>query len=931
MNIMNRLTWKSMWENKTRTIVTVVGIVLSAAMFTAVTTMAFSFWSFLVESRVYDTGDYFLRYDYTSEEHLEELAEDKRVRQLGDLKILGYHSLELQKDGGFLNETVAIAAGDDAFFNMVTVQLEEGRLPESSDELVINRNTYHYLQQSGKGCEVGDTVTLELVPDHQKELSDGTVLPSKGAAFTKTYTIVGIAQLFTRLGDNQLAMSHLFTYADGNEGQALWHRAFVKTWIPNDANVMHREAHDGIYAEPNTGLLEFYGASQYTNYNNLIALIAGVFLMIIMVGSVSLIYNAFAISVAERTKQFGLLASVGATRKQLRRCIYFEALSLSGMGIPGGILLGYGGIAITMEMLKGMMNQWISNGGIILRAVPSVWAFLAAAVIALVTVLLSSWIPARRATRIAPIAAIRQNQDYKIPKRGIKGGKLAQKLWGLPGLLAKKYYTVSKRKYRSTVISITVSILLFISATGFVNIMHSAADSSANVNNFDIRCVSNSMEQVDDLRVQDFVEQSALYQSGDYITVIPAEDQAKDYLKVFDSVSDAYIHMSRGVKYLDVLYMEDSVFMEYLEEHGIDPEPYLDSEDPVALVMRPHIEVLMTDPDTGSLTLHTYETDLVAQGVTDVEVYPQSLPDEVRDYLREQLGEYSYMMAPTEDLLVFAIAPYQQFTGGIATPPNYDTNSIRVVVVAEGNVFGYYLYDGETDSLVEEPLCTVPKTGEVPRFRLGAMIDETMFGLYESYRTDEQNVTVILPMSALERNEGMNLNLNLSLKINDYEAATAYLTENQIPYDDLLATERQARDIILMVNVFSYGFIILITMISVANVFNTITTNIALRRRDFGMLRSVGMKSGEMYRMMGFECLSYGSRALLWGLPVGLLIDFGIQLIGSNVSNEAYAPPWGTIAITVASVFLIVFATTFYAVAKLRRDNPIDAIRMENT
>jgi len=87
----------------------------------------------------------------------------------------------------------------------------------------------------------------------------------------------------------------------------------------------------------------------------------------------------------------------------------------------------------------------------------------------------------------------------------------------------------------------------------------------------------------------------------------------------------------------------------------------------------------------------------------------------------------------------------------------------------------------------------------------------------------------------------------------------------------------------------------------------------------------------EMYRMIGFECLSYGTRALLWGLPLSLLIDFGIQRIGSNVSNEGYLFPWGTVAVAVVTVFLIVFVTMFYAVSKLRKDNPIDAIRMENT
>ena len=188
MNIMSQVTWKSMWQNKTRTIVTIIGILLSAAMFSAVTTLGFSFWSFLVEDQIYSSGDYFLRYDYTSQEHLDELAEDNRLSKLGDLKILGYHSLELERDGYFMNEVCVVAAGDENFFDMVTVILEEGRLPQTSNELVINRNTYHYLQQSGKGCEVGDTVTLEVKPEHNwkyERLSEGVVIPSNGETFTK--------------------------------------------------------------------------------------------------------------------------------------------------------------------------------------------------------------------------------------------------------------------------------------------------------------------------------------------------------------------------------------------------------------------------------------------------------------------------------------------------------------------------------------------------------------------------------------------------------------------------------------------------------------------------------------------------------------------------------------------------------------------------
>ena len=938
MNIMNRLTWKSMWENKTRTIVTVIGIVLSAAMFTAVTTLGFSFWSFLVENEVYNSGDYFLRYDYVTREYLDELEKDDRISRMGELDILGYHIVHLEEDNGrTATNTVAVAAGDDAFFDMVTVILEEGRLPQTSDELVINRNTYHFLQQSGTRCEVGDTVTLEVIPEHNRGIPDDVTIPEEGEAFTKAYTVVGIADLFTRLGDHKLSVDHLLTYADEKVEDALWHRAYVKTFFPLDAYEMKNDVPEGAHAEPNYQLLEFYGATGYSNYNLLIGGICGVLLAIIMVGSISLIYNAFSISVAERTRQFGLLASVGATRKQLRGSVYFEALSLSAMGIPAGILCGFFGVAVTIEGLKQVIwsNLSAAGGTVVLRAVPSLWVFLAAGSVALVTVLISAWIPARRATKIAPITAIRQNRDYKIPKRGLRVGKLSQKLWGLPGLLAKKYYTVSKKKYRATVVSLTISILLFISATGIVGVLQYAADNSANVNNYDIRCYRLTLEDAADLRAQEFVDRTAWVGDQIYLMVIPEEDQAEDYLEAFGMESDAYHFMTRCVKQLEILYLEDAVLREYLAEKGIDPDPYFDENEPAALVYQPMSRLLLTDAETGRLISRTYKTGLLAEGVESLAVYPYSLPAEVSDHIGSLIGDsFSYIMKPTDDRIVFVCSPQQQGVGGIISAPDMSTGAVRVALEEEKNaegqsVYAFYMYDPETDTLGDAPICTVEKPDDIPSFRLGAMIEESPFGLNDSEKSDIQTVTVILPLSAVWDGEGDVP--NLSLKINDYDAATAWLTQKNVAYDDLLASEKQARDMILMINVFSYGFIGLISLISVANVFNTITTNIALRRRDFGMLRSVGMKTGEMYRMIGFECLSYGTRALLWGLPLSLLIDFGIQRIGSNVSNEGYIFPWGTVAVAVVTVFLIVFVTMFYAVSKLRKDNPIDAIRMENT
>ena len=128
---------------------------------------------------------------------------------------------------------------------------------------------------------------------------------------------------------------------------------------------------------------------------------------------------------------------------------------------------------------------------------------------------------------------------------------------------------------------------------------------------------------------------------------------------------------------------------------------------------------------------------------------------------------------------------------------------------------------------------------------------------------------------------------------------------------------------------FSYGFIVLISLIAAANVFNTISTNIALRRRELAVLQSVGMSRRDVYRMMNFECLRYGLKSLLWGLPVSAAVCWLIYRSVDTGYETAFTIPWVSVAIAVVSVFAVVFATMLYAMHKLRRDNIIDILRAE--
>lgn len=140
----------------------------------------------------------------------------------------------------------------------------------------------------------------------------------------------------------------------------------------------------------------------------------------------------------------------------------------------------------------------------------------------------------------------------------------------------------------------------------------------------------------------------------------------------------------------------------------------------------------------------------------------------------------------------------------------------------------------------------------------------------------------------------------------------------------------QNRNMLFIINLFAVFFTIMISLIAMANVFNTISTNIRLRRRELAMLRSVGMSDREFGRMMRFECLLYGFRTLLYGLPAAGLCSWGIYmvLIGlEEAVDTEYTIPWGSMGTSILGVFLMIFVTMIYTTGKIKKENIIDALR----
>ena len=923
MSIMNRLAWRSLWKNRTRTLVTIMGIILSAAMFAAVATLGVSLRQYMVDITIYNTGDYFIRFDNATAQEVEAIQAREEISRLGIAKTLGYVNVGTEEK----NQSYILTALDENAFEMRTILVKKGRLPKAPGEIAVPEHCLWYLQAMGMAGELNETLSADVVPryedeyyyDHMPEFPIADI-PN----FTETYVIVGILDNeSSRMGDWSMEPMNFITVDDGTHAFH-WARLFATTADPMDAYTLEVENLSPI-CSLNFNLLNYYGASRYTNINDLIYTACAILMVIILACSVSLIYNAFSISLTERARDFGLLSSVGATKKQLRRSVYFEALCLSVIGVPLGILCGYFGIAVTLyltgDLITGLLAGSLQSG-VVFRAVPSLPAFDCAGVVALVTVLISAWLPLTKAMKLDPISSISQNGDYQIPKK-LRRGRFTGKIFGVPGLMSAKYYSVSRRKYRSTVISLTLSVIIFLTSVGFTGIFTELAGENSNTSNYDFR-ITTTPERYEEIRNLDFVEKSAMVWHESYEGILTSGTYTAEHLEIMEKLAASGLYISPGLS-PNVYFLEDAQFRTYLQEQGIDPEPYFQGDIPRAVCLRSKGTIYI-DHEDGTFDRVTMTAPVFETVPAVIDVYSSQLSSRLIELIFSFGGGMSFEYTDWEGHLIqtFDISDGQ-------VPEEYPVNSdgtisfIRIPRTTEdGSIVEDFHYFSLDTMTVGEYLLTEENLPVLPDIEVLDQVDDLPFGV-DGY-SHCNSLVLLLPESWLFE----NCIDSLKVKTSDYHAMIAWLRSNleEYEYQDLLESQIQYRNMMTMIHVFSYGFIILVSLICVCNVFNTISTNIALRRRDFGMLRSVGMQERQLRRMLGLECARYGVRSLLWGLPIGVGAGYGIYRLLDLGSGFPYRFPWLPVSAAVAAVFVIVFITMFYAVSKLRKDNPIEAIRV---
>lgn len=872
MNVLHKLTLQALKQNRTRTIVTIIGIILSTAMLCAVTTFTTSFQQFMLDDSVYSSGSWHVGQKDTTYSEYQQLSQADGVAEAVYLQHLGY----AQAEGSF-NEYKPyfyVLGLSDTGADLLPIHLTQGRMPTSPDEIVLPQ---HFFDNSTQRYQVGDTLTLDL----GQRMSEGFALGQNNpfnldteetleATDTRTYTVVGICQRFG-MEDYSAPGYTAFTVADSNLAEDATCDVYLAMEDMTQAYDF-QQAHD--LEQDNRNVLMYSGVSRYDTFYTVLYRLAAIVLVLIIAASVILIYNAFAISVSERTRQFGLLSSLGATKKQMRNMVRFEALALSAIGVPLGVLSGILGIGVTLHFVGKLFAFSSTQGGVAMRLHVSWVGVLVAVVLGVVTVLLSAWIPSRRATKVSAMEAIRQSQDIHSTKKLVRPSLLTRKLFGLPGVLGVKYYKRSAKKYRTTVFSLFLSVVLFVSASSFSSSLAKSVGGAFGGDTYDLSfpyytedadIAPNTL--LDQLRGLDSVDDSAYVLSFQLTGGFRPEDLSQD-MQALSTPVDGTIYQP-----FDLSFVDDDTYQALCAARKLDPAATsgIAFDGITEFDSQQEKYVYLYQLEASSLSMSALTFDQVANH------YPDS---------------------PVEGLDGTVQVPYIDADNG--TPTLYPLEDVAHITPIEV-------------TLVEK---------EWPYFLSNG-------GL----------VTVLYPMSQLEE-----FPVDLSrgsyyfyIMASDHQQAEQdikdLLGKQQLRPGNLFNNaeyDESNRNLITIINVFSYGFIALISLVAMTNVFNTISTNVMLRTRDFAMLQSVGMTAREMRRMLGFECVLYGTRALILGIPVSIFLSYLIFDAIAQGYPLPFQVPWIPLGIACLSVFLVVFATMAYAARKVGKQQLVEALKNEN-
>lgn len=823
MNVLNKLALKNLKLNKKRSIGTIIGIILSVALICAVAGLGTSLKETLVQNAINETGYYHIKVMDISKDKIAIMKNNRDVLNIIETYHIGTSNYQYERDKD--NNYFDVYSIKQEDMEKLSYELIDGTYPTNSNEIVVTKKM---LLNDNK--KIGDTINLNI---GYKSIFDGSGVQNPKP---KTYKIVGVVSKKTNAEEyygittneeSEYVYGYVILKKPKEYKETIPTILGLKNWSEVDLRDIEVTGFDH---NVNRELLRWEAfAFSDTNVTMLYMLI-GIVISIIIVTSVFCIRNSFAISTSEKRKMYGMLSSVGATKKQIKQAVLKEGFILGIIGIPIGILFGIIAVYVLTSICNLIMGEFLFETGIVAKI--SIMPIILTIILGILTIYFSALGTAKKTSEISPIESLKGNEEIKITGNKLKVPRIISKCFKTGGVIAYKNLKRSKRKYRTTVVSLTISIFAFISMFSFIN------ESMKNTNNY----WQDSKYNISINRVSD-LDDSEIEKLNSIVDI-------KNKYIIYEVRSSAVI--------------ENPKFNNSYEANKIRiEEEIIENENEPA-----YISILALDNET----FKTYA---------------------------KQIGK-SY--DELKDKAILFDEYYSSSAEG--------STILRAFEYKEGDKIKITLDSKRIDMTI------------------GGVNKERPYGLEKTYYT---NGFIVVNKDYYDlKFEPSGIYIDSSNAENTIEDITKTYEGKDIRISNMEDKVKEDKAMLLLASIFLYGFITVITLIGVTNIFNTITSNIELRANEFAMLKSIGMTKKEFKRMINLETIFYCTKSLFYGIILGIIGSILVHKAYSISFESNFLIPYKAIIISVIAVFILVSIIMRYGMNKINKQNIIETIRNDN-
>lgn len=837
-------------HNKKKSVLTMIGIILSVALICTIGTFIVTMQNTQLQQEIATNGDYHVEIYNITSDLVEKIANNPRVEYAA--KVKPEPPVPFVKD-----KKIIVFSGDKNGPQSQSAKVKEGKLPEKDDEIAMEEWVLKYFDNKPK---IGESIEIRNVNGEAKKYTLTAIVENN-----RDSQYSGIARAYTYADIKDTKDATVFVKIKGNTGK--------RKVIDDIKNIAGKDN-----VKENDGVLRASGESSNSNTNNALWGIAAVVIGIVVVATVVVIYNSFNISVAERSKHFGQLRAMGATKKQIKKLVLIEALIMMIISIPVGLALGLLAMYIVSIVFKLMAT------GFELDIIISPIVLLVSAGLGIISVYGSALLPAIKVSKISPLVAI--SSSYLISKENIRKNKRKSKIiksLGIDKIMAIKNIKRNKKRFYITAISMAISVILFVTFMSFIKFAMNFSEKPKAQDDANFFITENievlehkglSDELIKDINnVSDVNEVYLNYKPLKLKTVVD-ENKIPKIIKDqnYKFINDVKLG-GQNKKYL-------SINMNAFDDNKIKSlEKYIESGNIQAIKEN---EVIIVKNEQMPNKIYSQIIDLKVGD--EIKIDPNYF------YTKEELTRKDYMEGKTPKV---EENPKAEYT-------SKDLITLRVKAIIKDKP-----YNGMGDSGIQK---VIIKTDNLKK------IIKNNDVYMKNFRIDTADLKV-----------------NDNEKIDSVDKSLTKLLEKYPDYQiyNMVEMNRQAKGGMYQMMILLIGFVVVIALISSINVINTVTTNIITRKRELSGLKAIGMTSKELKKMISLEGALFGGYGGVIGSIIGTVLSYLMYKRFSDIRNFSFEVPYRDIIIAMVGVIMIGYVSSLIAMRKLSKDNIIEGIKQE--